>query len=311
MAIAAVLILANPAGAAERGPYGVESGTGGRTLADGDRYVAWLRHGVVRVLDEQTRTTTAIPLPAECRPPGALGAGALVTICGRDVRVLDIATQNWVTVPATETLTGLFFADSVDVTAIGSVWIELFVEVGYHAPAFPAWVERATGRVIGEDPGNLRQYANLDAPALWTTLCAPLRRRLDPDYDEEAAYGSPYIGPTVAGNRALEYTDADTLVVRRCGSTRRTVMSRSRGWGPAFFAAGRATWIDGQDVRTLDGDPRGRGRVRTYDAVTGRRGSWPVPGAVNPNTWVVHTRRHIFIDKFSSGRTVRRYAVDL
>ena len=309
---AALLMLAAPASAAH-GPYKVESATRGRTLADGDRYAAWVNSGAVRVLDEHTQTTTGIPLPAECRPPGAIGAGTLATICGREVRVLDIATRTWATVPATQTLTGLFSADSVDVMAIGSVWIELFVEVGYHAPAFPAWVERATGRVISEDPGNLRQYANLDAPALWAPLCDPLRRWRDPDYDEIEAYGSPYVSPTVVGDRALEYTRDERLYLRRCGSSRRTIVTRSRTWHLVRFAGTRVSWIDGLDDRTLAGDPRARGRVYTYDAVTRRRRSWRMPGGVNPNPDVANTRRHLFIDKPStsgSAKTVR-YAIDL
>jgi len=307
----AAALAAAPASAAQ-GPYKVESATGGTTLADGDRYAAWVHNGAVRVLDEQTRTTTSLPLPAECRAPGALGARAIATICGREVRVLDIATRTWGPVPATETLNSLFSADSVDVTAIGSVWIELFVEVGYHAPAFPAWVERATGRVVSEDPGNLRQYASLDAPALWAPLCDPIRRRRNPDYDEFEAFGSPYVSPTVIGNRALEYGRDERLYLRRCGSARRTRVSRSRTWHLVWFGGTRVSWVDGLDDRTLAGDPRGRGRVYTYNAVSHRYRSWPMPGGVNPNVYVVHTRRHVFIDKLSSSlRTTRRYAIDL
>ena len=55
---------------------------------------------------------------------------------------------------------------------------------------------------------------------------------------------------------------------------------------------------------------RARARVRTFDLVAGRVRTWVVPGAVNPNVATVHTRRHVFVDKWSDGYT-HRYAIDL
>ena len=80
-----------PAGAVERGPYNVESATSGRTLADSDRFAAWVNKGAVRVLDEQTRTTNSIPLTAAGRREPQRGrpvrcllivAAALLAGCG-------------------------------------------------------------------------------------------------------------------------------------------------------------------------------------------------------------------------------------
>ena len=50
--------------------------------------------------------------------------------------------------------------------------------------------------------------------------------------------------------------------------------------------------------------------MRTFDVITGRVRTWAVPGAVNPNVSTVHTRRHVFVDKWSDGYT-HRYAIDL
>ena len=65
-AVVLALLLAPPAHAAKK-PYAVESSRG-PTLADGDRYAAWVHAGAVRVLDEQTGITASFPLPADCRP---------------------------------------------------------------------------------------------------------------------------------------------------------------------------------------------------------------------------------------------------
>src|SRR4051812_1033622 len=157
LAVGFALLLAPGAQAAPR-PYAVESSSD-LTLADGDRYAAWVHAGAVRVMDEQTGTTASFPLPADCRPPSAIGAGQVATTCGKAFRLLDLATGVWTTLPATETSTGLFNADSVSVDRVGAAWIEVTVEVGYHAPTFPTWIERATGTVAGDDPGDLHRYA--------------------------------------------------------------------------------------------------------------------------------------------------------
>lgn len=71
------------------------------------------------------------------------------------------------------------------------------------------------------------------------------------------------------------------------------------------------SWTEQDRLAALDGKQRGRGRIRTRDITTGRVRSWPVPGAINPNLYVVHTRRHVFLDKLGSGLRANRYAIDL
>lgn len=302
-----VVLFALGAGQARADLRRVESATIGGTLSDGDRYAAWVRGPQIRVLDEQTGKVASFPIPAGCRAPSALGAGVVATICGKEFRTMDVATGAWTTLPATESAASLFFADSVGVTAVGAAWIEVWVEVGYHAPAFNGWINRATGVETNLDRGDLSRHVDLDAAELWTPLCAPLRRFKDPDWDSEAQYGSPYIAPLVAGTRALEVRRGD-LVMRRCGSSRVRVITRSPDWDVPYLAAGRVSWIDQDGLAALDELERGRGAVRTFAA--GRVRSWPVPGKVNPNLQVVHTRSHVFVDKFSSGWT-HRYSIGL
>jgi hypothetical protein len=295
--------------AALAAPHAVESSTG-FTVTDGDRYAAWVHAGQVRLLDEETQTTSSVPLPAGCLGPRALGDGQVVFTCGRQLRLLDASAQTWSTVPDTPQIAGLFDADSMSVTGVGRLWIEVLVETGYHAPTYPAWIERATGRLIVDDPGDLSKHADLDSPELFAPLCSPFKRRRDPDYDPLDQFGSPWIAPYVVGDLAIDVR-ASALVLLRCGSKRTTVITRSRHWDRPVFTGTRVVWIDQNGLRALDGDPRGRGEVRAFDTATGRVRSWPVPGAVNPNIYVKPTRGHIFIDKAGSGQHVTRYAIDL
>ena len=113
----------------------------------------------------------------------------------------------------------------------------------------------------------------------------------------------------MVGTRALDVRRGD-LVLRACGSAAARVITRSPRWEQAFFTGTRASWIDQDGPAALDQLERGRARVRTFDVATGRVRTWAVPGAVNPNVSTVHTRRHVFVDKWSGGYT-HRYAIDL
>ncbi len=295
--------------AALAAPHAVETGKG-LTRADGDRYAAWVHGANVRVLDEETGTTSSVPMPADCRVPDALGDGQLVFVCGKELRLLDLGRLTWSTVPATDAVKSLFNADSVSVYGIGRVWIEASVNTGYHGGDYPEWIERATGRVVGEHPGDLSKYPSLDAPELWAPLCPPLRRKRNPYWNPEEPYGLRWEPPDVVGQRAVD-TEHGELVLRRCGSARTTVITRSHDWSLWYFAGTRVSWIEQDGIAALDGKQRGRGRIRTRDVTTGRVRSWPVPGGINPNLYVVHTRRHVFLDKEGSGLHVSRYAIEL
>src|SRR3954467_8580504 len=95
--------------AALAAPHAVESGKE-FTLADGDRYAAWVHGASVRVLDVESGTTSSLPLPAECRVPEALSNVQLVFTCGKELRLLDVAQLTWSTVPSPYQVTLLFDA---------------------------------------------------------------------------------------------------------------------------------------------------------------------------------------------------------
>jgi len=292
--------------AALAAPHAVESGRS-LTLADGDRYAAWVHGANVRVLDEQTQRTSSVPMPADCREPDALGGGKLVFTCGndrRELRLLDVATLTWSAVPSTDAVKAMF-ENAVSVERIGSVWIAAMVETVDDRILHPMWIEHATGRVVAEDPGDITQYPDLDAPELWAPLCPPLRRLPSQTWTPEEPSGLRWIPPDVKGTRALD-TLGGRMLLRFCGTARTRLVTRKLIYSSTAFSANRVTWTDTRWIR--DGAAV-RETVRTFDVTTGRVRSWQFGN--KPNLYVVHTRRHIFVDSERAAEYVKRYAIDL
>lgn len=95
-------------------------------------------------------------------------------------------------------------------------------------------------------------------------------------------------------------------MLRTCGTTKTRWVTRSWGWSSASLSGNRVSWTD---TRWIAGGAAVRERVRTLDVATGRVRSWPFGD--KPNLYVVHTRRHVFVDEDRSADYVRRYAIDL
>jgi len=291
--------------AALAAPHVVESGRA-PTVADGDRYAAWVHGANVRVLDEQTQRTASVPLPAGCREPDALGGGKLVFLCGqeqRELRLLDVATLTWSVVPSTDAVRTML-ASPVTIEGIGRVWVEITLE-GEDRILHTLWVEHATGRVVGDDPGDLSKYPNLDAPELWAPLCPPLRRAPSPTWTPEEPNGLRWVAPEVKGNHALDARVARPILLT-CGTTKTRLVTRAWGWSPMFFSGNRVSWLE---KRWVDDGAAVRARVRTLDVTTGRVRSWAFGD--KPSLYVVHTRRHLFVDDERRAAHFRRYAIDL
>jgi hypothetical protein len=287
-------------------PHVVESGKA-PTVADGDRYAAWVHGANVRVLDEQTQRTSSVPLPAGCGTPDALGGGKLAFDCGtevRELRMLDVATLAWSAVPSTDQVKSML-ENAVTVDGVGSVWIAATVETVDDRIRHPMWIEHATGRVVSDDPGDVTKYPSLDAPELWAPLCPPLRREPSRTWTPEEPSGLRWVAPEVSGTHALD-TRHMYPVLRTCGSAKKRVISRSFGWDHWSLSANRVSWTD---TRWIGDGASVRESVRTLDLSTGRVRSWAFGD--KPNLYVVHTRRHIFVDDERSAGHFRRYAIDL
>jgi hypothetical protein len=91
-------------------------------------------------------------------------------------------------------------------------------------------------------------------------------------------------------------------VLRRCGSRRAKLLTRSRDAQGFQAGGGYVTWLDQSPVPEKDG----AGHAVAYEIATGRRWRWPIPGPINPNVSVSHTRHHLFVDKRDSRRVASR-----
>jgi hypothetical protein len=315
VSLMALLLSAGEARAAS-GPRRVEGATAGLTLTDGDRYAAWIRGLFVRVLDERTSTVTSHPLPEDCRPPDALGDGRAAAICGarikpKEIRLMDLKTGVWTQVPSAGFAARVAKAIALRVGEVGRVWLSVWVE-DVADQWNPVWIKRVSGRAVSDVPADRALYANADAPHLWLRLCAPLQRRDEPRVFEPGRWGSPYM-PVVSERRGVDIVKR-SLVLRACGSPRAKVLTRSPWWIAAFSAGSRVSWIEDGPSRVFHGNTAGHGWVRTYDARTDRRHRWLVPGRPTNDMSVVHTRKHLFLDKVWDdlvSYSVERYVIDL
>ncbi|MDA0170736.1 hypothetical protein OJ998_16665 [Solirubrobacter taibaiensis] len=271
----------------------VESLTSGETVSDGVRYVSWTHGTDVRVLDDRSGSVASFPLPAGCGAPGALSGGFAASICdGAGIQLLDVTTGTWTAVPVAPETTALLTKGVGRVTGIGSHWLSITVETNRSfPPEHAAWVKRTTGELMAQDPGDRHEYPDLDAPDLWSPLCAPLTRTRNPDG------GAPrLVAPKLIGRRALDMSGRYP-VLRTCGTTKTHVITRSTTAADYtfWFSDNRVSWHEFSGSRVLGRRGEGcvYGCIRTYNALTRKYRTWrKTPGAVN----LVHTRRSIFFE---------------
>ena len=167
-------------------------------------------------------------------------------------------------------------------------------------------LSREFGEYGPEDPQTRRVYESLDHPKLWLPLCDPLRRIPNPHYDPTEFSAFRFWDPLVFGRRAISFDRHDRPVLRRCGSRRAKLLTRSRHAQEVQVGGGFITWLE------LHPDTD-RGSVVAFRVATERLRRWRIPGPPNGNVRVAHTRRRLFIDKIgeSGGRASRRYSVML
>jgi hypothetical protein len=211
-------------------------------LGDGGRYVFWVASdGASTVLDARTGKRKTGLMPTGCRPE-ALGSGLLVYACDRadpPEKVVDLATGQ------TREIEGLAdFRSAADepprIVGVGRQWVSadvFFTTPGRYKRWYLNW---HSGRVVSEAITG-REIQNLDTRQLAQPMCAPFRRPpedIDVRFDDLAyQYRAPY-GIRVGAPRS------DDVVLSRCGSRRRVVLARARGFvpEPGLMRSGIVTW---------------------------------------------------------------------
>ena len=278
----AALILPATASARRLNPISL-GGVTGSVQTDG-RYAVWVRGAVVRVYDTTTgqkRDFTQSGCPGSFEKV-VIGGGRLMFVCspGDVAEVVDIATgASTPLMHQSDDPVGIF-----DFEAVGSEWVRGAAS-GYHYSgvdsftALPGNTVPATGR--GRDKAGY--IADLDELELWRRLCAPLAREPNPDNDgvEVADMFLPFLS---RGSYGLTESRKG-LLLERCGSRRRVVLSRaatSFDLRPAMVA-----WVayDTVHVRNL---------------ISGRDWTWSERHGTELT--VALTDRHVFISESKGGR---------
>lgn len=217
-------------------------------LGDGGRYVHWISSdGASTVLDARTGKRRRGLVPAGCRPE-ALGSGLLVYACeGADPpeKIVDLATGR------TRDIEGLAdFRTSTPepprIVGVGRRWVSADIFVTNGGSYQRSYLDWHTGRIVSEAITG-REIQNLDARRLAEPMCAPFRR---PSWDGERPFDDlayQYRGPY--GIRVGTPRRND-IVLSRCGSGRRVVLARARGFVPAPgpLRGGIVTWTAEQGI---------------------------------------------------------------
>jgi hypothetical protein len=163
------------------------------------------------LINEQTGTRTAIPIPTACLPRG-LGPSAIVYQCYALGAPLGLIyhLETGTTTPMSA------FGAAV---RVGTWWAEVDGSGGSpHVGAGVSYVNLATGAVLpGFQRAKGRTYADLDSPALKQTTCAPVRvpAEMDPETSTFRAARLFFLGGVAVETNLAG--DARTRL-QRCGS---------------------------------------------------------------------------------------------
>jgi hypothetical protein len=241
----------------DEGP-GVNSGM----RADGHRYFVW-RHdrGVMRIYDDETRTTRDAAVPDECRLQDTSTGVALLHCGGSEggPRILLLRSGSVIR-PA-----GAGLADQDGYAEIGRHWLETLHHDG--AESIPYFLNWRTGE--RRSARSILPLHDLDDPKLGV---APPGTRII--FQREGPY-------TLRTRRARGKSRWEPLVLERRGHPTEVLSScRGAACESASISEGLVTWSEEL------------GRVRAYDIRRGRLFRWVFhdwPGTIR----VMHTRRRV------------------
>jgi hypothetical protein len=273
----------------------------GQIQTDGERYAVLQEEGLnPRIIDDATGQTYELTPPAGgCRVHGVslgyalwtcnVGFGELAppltniqTGAALPVPGWDTFMRWWRLSNHTDALAGLKSFPTI--SRFGRHWIETSWACYHCAPAYQ-YLNWHSGALVAGLPESRVRLADLNDRDLEVPLCAPLRRRVDPEafassyvlpYDYQPPWGLPSIDPQDEGSR---------LVLDRCGRRRPITVSRCPGrrCSSAQLGAGYLTWAEGRNANAFILSSRKRLRLPA------------VPGAAGGTVSVQHTRRTIYV----------------
>lgn len=212
---------------------------------DGGRTVAWqpdLQSALF--LDGRDGTITELVLPDTCSLAGLDRERALLS-CNSVPVVMELGDGTMRYPPKIRETMLAQPCEGWTWEGIGAQWIRAQCS-GYHwATAF--YVNWHTGaKLTGSDDTNVHRQPDLDARRLFVPLCEGAQR---PTLPYDMGLGGDRIG-FVQQDRGWWLAPGERLVVRRCGSKRRRVLTSCvEGCGGIRLQRGRVTWFSGDRVR--------------------------------------------------------------
>lgn len=231
-------------------------------VTDGSRYVAWTDSAsYVEVVDTAEHRTNRVDLPPDCAFV-TIGVGHLVFVCGAgsggpsygscprvEPVFYNLATGGTHTPPDIEGFyeqQGFAGGGSSEckhypndpasgarlIAELGPIWFR------YTIGAFPYWEQWYLDWHQGGDPVRTTEardsVIDLAEADRLKSLCSPVRRKRDPSYDPDDAYGDspphPYFDLEWVGRRTVTVNGNRELVLQRCGHTRVRRLARDVGY---------------------------------------------------------------------------------
>ena len=239
LALAGVLALSAPAGAALAGPFREVAVVKGALYvqSDGVRF-AWAtnqwgtEHGVVRVFDTLRGRSFRLAAPRPDCSFGSIGGGLAVWSCGspRTMLLTNLSTgrsREPAGIDAVEQITMPQYGVYCHPFSIGRYWLGFGCGNGFGPGDDPHYVNHRTGRLTAPfDPfSSDTPFIDPDYVGLFRPYCAPLERPADgshapPYFDYEPPFALH--APTGPDPRI------DSIRLRRCGTKRAETLSHCR-----------------------------------------------------------------------------------
>jgi hypothetical protein len=266
------------------------SADGGRWVARQSRPLQDRPAGPVEIRDERTGTWTALTdVPAGCTDPTVGGHWLVMRCPGPDPsrpwypqpRVWDLEAPEHAAVAVRSRLPA-GTVPNYDFTGVGRRWIGVRVDDDRDSVTL-GMIDWHSGRYIRAPADRRHAVADLDARSGRRELCAPLTRRpwqVDPLGERPRFQDLSYERPYAVEGSGRTFR---RIVLRRCGSPRRTVLaSCSDTCTPPIIAGGVVAWSDGNRVHALVLRSR-------------RHRTWRLPNTLTAGVWLSMSSRHIYV----------------
>jgi hypothetical protein len=252
--------------------------------SDGIRYVALTPGGAVAqpdatVVDTRSGSSSRLPQPEGCVQDAAhvtfvdaIGSGRVLWQCWDDTGGTFVPLPAEYSLSAKRFLdlgdvaalrTALVQANTWDYTGVGKWWIAVNLSGVDSKGRGKLYFNPGTSQRKFNDPLTDTQVADLDAPGLARTLCAPLRRPGATNSSQRIfgtyAYERPYAAwPASGGTR---------LMTQRCGSPARTLRKCDGGCLDIEVNGGVLTWTEARSIYAVQ---LATGQVTRWTSKAGR-----------------------------------------